>query len=70
MHQSLIQKSLEHSDLYPHALKIVKKLAQNGFTAYFAGGCVRDALLGRTFHDIDIATEAHPSVIAKLFSNS
>ncbi len=49
------------------ALSIVRKLRQNGFTAFFAGGCVRDMLLGRRANDYDVATDALPEQIISLF---
>jgi poly(A) polymerase len=49
------------------ALCVVKKLTDNGFIAYFAGGAVRDELLGIDAHDIDIATDARPEDIEKIF---
>lgn len=52
---------------YLLAVKIVERLWQAGHKAYFAGGCVRDALLGRRFNDIDIVTSATPDQIEELF---
>jgi tRNA nucleotidyltransferase/poly(A) polymerase len=49
------------------ALHIVKTLRQNGFTAFFAGGCVRDMFLGRRANDYDVATDALPGQIIGLF---
>jgi poly(A) polymerase len=49
------------------ALKIVKELVQRGYTAYFAGGCVRDSLLGIDSNEIDIATSASPDIVQKIF---
>jgi len=49
------------------ATNIVKKLAAAGFTAYFAGGWVRDYIMGHPSDDIDIATNAPPNVILDLF---
>lgn len=49
------------------AVDIVKKLQEEGFEAYFAGGAVRDELLGLSAHDIDIATSAKPEEIQKIF---
>jgi poly(A) polymerase len=49
------------------AYKIVKKLQDSGHTAYFAGGGVRDQLLGREPKDIDIATSARPEEVQSLF---
>ena len=42
-------------------------LKKAGHTAYFAGGCVRDFLMGRAAVDIDIATTARPEEVEKLF---
>jgi poly(A) polymerase len=58
---------LESSRLYAAAASIVRKLRQEGFIAYFAGGSVRDALLGRSPKDIDIATDARPEEVGSLF---
>ena len=52
------------------ALYIVKKLQDCGYVAYFAGGCVRDELLGIKPDDIDVATEARPEIVCKLFRNT
>jgi poly(A) polymerase len=41
-----------------------------GHQAYLAGGCVRDALLGKTPKDYDIATDARPEAVQKLFSQT
>ncbi len=49
------------------ATRIVRHLRDAGHEAYFAGGCVRDRLIGRTAHDIDVATSAHPGDVQKLF---
>lgn len=49
------------------ATEIVRTLTNAGYTAYFAGGWVRDYLLGHPSEDIDIATNAPPQVILDLF---
>ncbi len=49
------------------ALVIAAELRKQGFTVYWAGGCVRDRLLGRTPQDIDIVTSARPDQIEALF---
>ncbi|HET6883475.1 MAG TPA: CCA tRNA nucleotidyltransferase [Pirellulales bacterium] len=49
------------------ALSIVRRLRQAGHDAYWAGGCVRDALLGRQPKDYDVATDARPPQIRELF---
>ncbi|HZG85275.1 CCA tRNA nucleotidyltransferase [Paenibacillus sp.] len=51
-------------------MEIVRRLAEAGHAAYFVGGCVRDALLGRAVKDIDIATSAKPEAVLELFPNA
>lgn len=53
--------------LAERACAIVRRLREHGFTAYFAGGCVRDALRGAPVKDIDVATSATPEQVAALF---
>lgn len=50
------------------AQKVIEILTDNGYEAYFIGGCVRDALLHRSCNDIDIATNALPKDIKNAFS--
>jgi len=52
------------------ATKLVRRLRDSGFIAYFAGGCVRDALLRKQPKDIDIATAAEPDDVQKLFART
>ena len=52
------------------ALEIVKKLRAKGFVAYYAGGYVRDKILGLPSDDIDIATNALPEDIQKIFKKT
>lgn len=52
------------------AVAIVKTLTQAGHKAYFAGGCVRDMLLGKEPKDYDIATSALPEQIEALFAET
>ncbi len=49
------------------ATQIVQTLHDAGHTAYFAGGCVRDMLLGLEPHDYDVATSATPDEVQSLF---
>ncbi|HPP51874.1 MAG TPA: CCA tRNA nucleotidyltransferase [Thermoguttaceae bacterium] len=49
------------------AFQVVRKLQDGGFIAFWAGGCVRDQLLGRTPKDYDVATNARPDQIRHLF---
>jgi len=49
------------------AIKIIRRLQGNGFAALLAGGCVRDMLLGRQANDYDVATDAQPADVIRLF---
>jgi len=49
------------------ALDVVHKLQRAGYTALWAGGCVRDELLGLTPQDYDVATSARPEQLRPLF---
>ena len=49
------------------AREIAARLRENGHMAYFAGGCVRDMVRGLTPKDYDIATDARPEAVQKLF---
>lgn len=52
------------------AIEVVQRLQDAGFEALFAGGCVRDQLLGIEPKDYDVATNARPDEIRKLFGVS
>lgn len=52
------------------ALQIIKRLRHAGFNAYVVGGAVRDLLLKKIPKDFDLATDAHPRQIKKLFWNA
>ncbi len=49
------------------ALDVVRKLQAAGYTALWAGGCVRDELLGLAPQDYDVATSARPEQLRPLF---
>lgn len=49
------------------AVEVVQQLRQAGFIAYWAGGCVRDSLLGLEPKDYDVATDAQPEDVRRLF---
>lgn len=53
--------------LSKHALKTIKLLQSHGYKAYVVGGAVRDGILGFNFKDIDLATDASPEAIRRLF---
>jgi len=52
------------------ARDVVTRLRESGHVAYFAGGCVRDIVRGETPKDFDIATDANPEAVQKLFPHT
>jgi len=53
-----------------NVLKVLYRLHRSGYRAYLCGGSVRDLLVERTPKDFDVATDAHPTEIRRLFRNS
>ena len=51
------------------ALRVLTRLDEAGYKAYLCGGGVRDLLLGRTPKDFDIATDARPEEVKRIFRN-
>lgn len=56
--------------MYTKAKQIVERLVGAGYEAVFAGGCVRDRLMGSEPKDYDIATNAPPEAVQRLFPKS
>jgi poly(A) polymerase len=54
----------------PDPLAVLMRLREAGHTAYFAGGCVRDQLLGLEAKDWDVATDAPPARVRELFQST
>ncbi len=52
------------------ARAVAARLRESGHVAYFAGGCVRDIVRGETPKDFDIATDANPEAVQKLFPHT
>jgi poly(A) polymerase len=52
------------------AIGVVRRLREQGYEAFFAGGCVRDMLLQKPPQDYDVATNARPEEIQRLFSQT
>ena len=50
------------------ARTVAARLREAGFTAYFAGGAVRDLLMGQAADDFDVATSATPAEVVKVFA--
>ncbi|WP_394856217.1 CCA tRNA nucleotidyltransferase [Staphylococcus borealis] len=56
--------------LFTQAKPILEKIEHHGFEAYFVGGSVRDYLMDRPIHDIDITTSATPDEIESIFDKT
>ena len=63
------EHGISRKQISPNALRTLYRLHDNGFIAYLVGGCVRDLLMERIPKDFDIATNATPSQIKRLFRN-
>lgn len=61
---------VSRKDINHTALKVLYRLQNAGYEGYLVGGCVRDLQLGLKPKDFDVATDATPEQVRKLFSNS
>lgn len=61
---------ISRADIDVEVLKVLYRLHHNDYRAYLVGGSVRDLWLSKTPKDFDIATDAHPQEIRRLFRNS
>lgn len=61
--------SISRKDISENALKVLYRLKQANYASYLVGGGVRDLLLGLHPKDFDVATDATPEEVAKLFRN-
>jgi poly(A) polymerase len=63
------EHSLSRKWISPNALRVLYRLKEKGYHAFLVGGGVRDLLLGREPKDFDIATDARPHEVKKVFRN-
>ena len=61
---------IEHADLSPGSLRVINTLQEAGFEGFLVGGGIRDLLLGKHPKDFDVATNAKPLEVQKLFRKS
>ncbi len=61
---------ISRANISPYALKVLYRLKDAGYQAFLVGGAVRDLLLGLSPKDFDVATDAHPDEVRKIFRNS
>ena len=57
-------------EIFEQAKPILKKIQNKGFKAYFVGGSVRDYIMQRPIHDVDITTSATPDEIESIFDKT
>lgn len=58
------------NQLFEKSKPIIQTIIDHGFEAYFVGGSIRDYLMNREIHDIDITTSATPNEIESLFNHT
>ncbi len=63
------EHSISRAQISPNALKVLYKLKEAGFQAFLVGGAVRDLLLGIRPKDFDVATNALPDEVRRIFRN-
>jgi len=63
------EHSVSRSHISPNALRVLYRLRDAGFMGFLVGGCVRDLLLGLEPKDFDVATDALPEQVKRLFRN-
>jgi poly(A) polymerase len=61
--------SISRAGISPNALKVLYRLREAGYQGFLVGGAVRDLLLGITPKDFDVATDARPEELRRLFRN-
>ena len=64
------QHPVTRREISENALKVLHRLNSNGFDAYLVGGCIRDLYFDLHPKDFDVATNATPEQVRKLFRNS
>ena len=63
------EHTISRSAISPNALKVLYRLNEAGYQAFLVGGAVRDLLLGIRPKDFDVATDAQPDDVRRLFRN-
>jgi poly(A) polymerase len=63
------EHSISRASISPNALKVLYRLKEAGYQAFLVGGAVRDLLLGLRPKDFDVATDALPEEVRRLFRN-
>lgn len=61
---------ISRKDIDPDSLRVLYRLKDAGYEAYLVGGAVRDLMMGRRPKDFDVATNARPRELRRLFRSS
>nr|WP_243465345.1 hypothetical protein [Oenococcus oeni] len=61
---------IELTNEFKEAIPVLNCLENHGYQAYFVGGSVRDAILRRPIHDVDITTDALPNEMKRIFKTA
>src|SRR3954465_913519 len=64
------KRGLDMKKEFVRAVPVLERLEQRGHLAYFVGGSVRDSIMGKKIHDVDIATSATPQEVKELFDRT
>ena len=63
------EHTISRAHISQNALRVLYKLRDGGYQAFLVGGCVRDLLIGLEPKDFDVATDAQPEEVKRLFRN-
>lgn len=66
----LLKKTMQNNKEWQAAFSVIEQLEEAGFEAVVVGGAVRDALLNRQAHDVDVATNALPQEVKTVFNRT
>lgn len=66
----LLKEIMQNNKEWQAAYSVIEQLENAGFEAVIVGGAVRDAILGRAAHDVDVATNAMPDEVKSVFNHT
>ena len=66
----LLKEIMQNNKEWQAAYSVIEQLEYAGFEAVIVGGAVRDAILGRPAHDVDVATNAMPDEVKSIFDRT
>lgn len=66
----LLKEIMQNNKEWQAAYSVIEQLKNAGFEAVIVGGAVRDAILGRPAHDVDVATNAIPDEVKSVFNHT